>query len=120
MNILIADDELRLRKVVATFLRKSGIDVSEVSSGEQALEALKSKIPDVIVMDITMPGMDGLEACRKIKSNPLYENIPVLLLTATISPNIRAEGLKAGAASYLTKPFSQKDLLEHITNLKKS
>ena len=118
MNILIADDELRLRKVVATFLRKSGLDVTEASNGEQALEALKTKIPDIIVLDIAMPGINGLEACRRIRSDPLYKDIPVLLLTASISAETRAEGREAGANDYVTKPFSQKELLDKIIHLK--
>ena len=87
MNILIADDELRLRKVVATFLRKSGHEVMEASNGEQVLEILKAKIPDVIVLDISMPGMNGIEACKLIKNNPLYQDIPVLFLTANMPAN---------------------------------
>ncbi len=119
MNILIADDELRLRKVVAMFLRKSGHEVTEVSSGEQTLESIKTKVPDVIILDVVMPGLDGLETCRRIKSDPAYKDIPVLLLTANISAEERAEGMKAGAIAYVTKPFSPKDLLEKITEIKK-
>ena len=120
MNVLIADDELRLRKVVATFLRKSGLEVTEVSNGEQTLEALKAKAPDVLVLDIAMPGQNGLDLCRQIKGDPLYKEIPVLLLTASISAEIRAEGVKVGASGYVTKPFSQKELLEKIVGLRKS
>ena len=119
MNILIADDEFRLRKVVATFLKKSGLNVTEISSGEQALEAMKTNIPDVVILDISMAGLNGLETCRQIKSNPLYKDIPVLLLTANISAETRAEGIKAGAVDYITKPFSQKELLEKIIAVKK-
>ena len=120
MNVIIADDELRLRKVVATFLRKSGLEVIEASSGEQTLEILKTKIPDIVVLDISMPGLNGLEICKQIKSTTLYKDIPVLLLTASISAEKRAEGIKAGADDYVTKPFSQKELLEKIMTAKKT
>ena len=119
MNILIADDELRLRKVVAMFLRKSGHDVTEVPSGEQALEALKTGTTDVIILDVIMPGIDGIEICRRIKNDPLYKATPVLLLTANVSAEKRAESVEAGASAYVTKPFSPKDLLEKIIEVKK-
>lgn len=117
MNILIADDELRLRKVVAMFLKKSGHNITEASSGEQAIEALTAAKPDVIVLDVMMPGIGGLEACTRIKSNEKYKNIPIILLTANISAEDREKGINAGADAYLTKPFSPKELLEKITEL---
>lgn len=117
MNILIADDELRLRKVVAMFLKKSGHEITEVANGEQALSALKTKQFDVAVLDLVMPVMDGLEACKAIKADPELRDIPVLLLTASVSAEERAKGVAAGAAAYVTKPFSPKDLLVKITEL---
>jgi CheY-like chemotaxis protein len=119
MNILIADDELRLRKVVAMFLKKSGHDVREVSNGEQAIEALKTGETDVVVLDVIMPGMGGIEACRQIKNDPVLGNIPVILLTANVSAEDRELGFKAGAQAYVTKPFSPKDLLEKIIETSK-
>jgi CheY-like chemotaxis protein len=119
MNVLIADDELRLRKVVAMFLKKNGHDITEVSSGEQAIEALTKKTMDVVVLDVIMPGIGGLAACRAIKSNDAFKSIPVILLTANISAADREEGVKAGAEAYLTKPFSPKELLEKIEEVAK-
>jgi CheY-like chemotaxis protein len=119
MNILIADDELRLRKVVAMFLKKSGHDVREVSNGEQAIEALKTGETDVVVLDVMMPGMGGIEACRQIKNDPVLGSIPVILLTANVSAEDRELGFKAGAQAYVTKPFSPKDLLEKIIETSK-
>ncbi|MDR2884582.1 MAG: response regulator transcription factor [Deferribacteraceae bacterium] len=117
MNILIADDELRLRKVVAMFLKKSGHDVTEVADGSQALSALRLKAFDVVVLDLMMPILNGLDTCIAIKSNPEYKDIPILLLTASVSSEERAKGIAAGASAYVTKPFSPKDLLERITEL---
>ena len=117
MNILIADDELRLRKVVAMFLRKSGHDVTEAVSGEQALELLKEKKPDLIVLDVRMANMSGIEATEAIKRDTDFADIPVILLTANVTSEEREHGLRAGAAAYITKPFSPKDLLEKINEL---
>ncbi len=114
MRILIADDELRLRKVVAMFLKKNGYEITEVSNGVQALEALEAGHYDVIILDVVMPIMGGMEACRQIKSDSRFKNIPVILLTASISTTDRNEGLAAGAYAYVTKPFSPKILLEKI------
>jgi CheY-like chemotaxis protein len=114
MNILIADDELRLRKVVAMFLKKSGHEVKEAATGEQALETLKSERADVVVLDVVMPGIGGIETCRRIKQDPSLNSIPVILLTANVSAEDRELGLNAGAQAYVTKPFSPKDLLEKI------
>jgi CheY-like chemotaxis protein len=114
MKILIADDELRLRKVVAMFLKKSGHEIIEVSDGEQALEVIKTNKPDVVVLDVIMPVMNGMEALRKIKASKDCKDIPVILLTANISTADREDGIKAGASAYVTKPFSPKDLLEKI------
>ena len=114
MKILIADDELRLRKVVAMFLKKSGHDLIEVSDGQQALAALEDNDPDVVVLDVVMPVMDGIEALRRIRAGNRHKDIPVILLTANISVADREEGIKAGASAYVTKPFSPKDLLEKI------
>jgi CheY-like chemotaxis protein len=117
MNILIADDELRLRKVVAMFLKKSGHEVTEVADGSQALAALRTKPYDVIVLDLVMPVLGGIDTCVAIKSMPEFKDIPVLLLTASVSAEERERGAAAGAAAYVTKPFSPKDLLERITEL---
>lgn len=122
MNILIADDELRLRKVVALFLRKNGHDVTEAVSGEQAIElmhefAKTGKLPDVIVLDVRMTGITGIETTQIIKSDGRFGAIPIVLLTANVSSDDREMGAKAGADAYITKPFSPKALLEKISEI---
>ena len=114
IKILVADDELRLRKIVTLFLKKHGHDVVEVSTGEQALSAATHTVPDIIIMDINMPGMGGIEACRRLKTENLCKEIPLILLTANIDEKTKNEGFEAGAAAYMTKPFSPKGLLEKI------
>ncbi|MDR2869252.1 MAG: response regulator [Deferribacteraceae bacterium] len=117
MNILIADDELRLRKVLAMFLRKNNYEVLEAVSGEQVLEMLENVQPDVIVLDVRMAELSGVEVTDIIKKDPARKDIPIILLTANVSSEERESGLKAGAAAYMTKPFSPKELLEKIVEL---
>ncbi|MBZ4643027.1 MAG: two-component system, OmpR family, alkaline phosphatase synthesis response regulator PhoP [Deferribacteres bacterium] len=117
MRVLIADDELRLRKVVALHLKKSGLDVIEVSNGRQAIEKAKECKPDVIVLDVMMPEMNGLEALSHIKSDNMLKNIPVIMLSAKATGEDIEKGMALGAACYLTKPFSPKQLLDEINKL---
>ncbi|GAB1536234.1 hypothetical protein ADMFC3_18650 [Geovibrio sp. ADMFC3] len=119
MKILIADDELRLRKVVALHLKKAGFAVLEAGNGKQAMTLAKEHKPDVIVLDIMMPEMDGLEACEAIKADPELAGIPIILLTAMAEADDIEKGNAAGAEYYLTKPFSPKELIDKInSNLK--
>jgi DNA-binding response OmpR family regulator len=114
MRILIADDELRLRKVVSLHLKKSGFDVYEAGNGQQAVDMAKELLPDVIVLDVMMPEKTGLEACAEIKSIQELASIPVVLLTAMAESDDIKKGREAGADEYLTKPFSPKELIDII------
>ncbi len=114
MRILIADDELRLRKVVSLHLKKSGFDVYEAGNGQQAVDMAKELLPDVIVLDVMMPEKTGLEACAEIKSIRELASIPVVLLTAMAESDDIKKGREAGADEYLTKPFSPKELIDII------
>jgi DNA-binding response OmpR family regulator len=114
MKVLIADDELRLRKVVSLHLKKSGFEVTEAGNGQQAVELAKEIVPDVIVLDVMMPEKTGLEACEEIKSEENLKDIPVILLTAMAESEDIKKGKNAGADEYLTKPFSPKELIDLI------
>jgi DNA-binding response OmpR family regulator len=114
MKILIADDELRLRKVVALHLKKAGFSVLEAGNGKQALEMAKTHKPDMIVLDIMMPEMNGLETCQALKADSELSSIPVILLTAMAESADIEKGTGVGAEYYLTKPFSPKDLIDKI------
>lgn len=114
MKILIADDELRLRKVVALHLKKAGFDVLEAGNGRQALDIAREKKPDLIVLDVMMPEMTGLEACAAIKADAELGSTPVILLTAMAEASDIEKGSNVGADFYLTKPFSPKELIEKI------
>ena len=117
MNILIADDELRLRKIVSTFLKKNNYNVTEVANGEQAVSAMRAQRFDLVILDITMPIMSGLEACQVIKSDPVLKDVPIVLLTASVSAEERAKSVEIGVSGYITKPFSPKDLIDKIARL---
>jgi DNA-binding NtrC family response regulator len=112
-NILIVDDEEDFLETLSNRLKKRGIDTSEARSGERALELLKEKEYDVVILDIKMPGgMDGIETLREIKKiQPLSE---VILLTGHASVETSIEGMKLGAFDYLLKPIKLEDLLKKI------
>lgn len=114
MKVLIADDELRLRKVVSLHLKKSGFDVFEAGNGQQAVDMAQELIPDVIVLDVMMPEKTGLEACAEIKADSRFKNTPIILLTAMAESDDIKKGKDAGADEYLTKPFSPKELIDII------
>jgi two-component system, OmpR family, alkaline phosphatase synthesis response regulator PhoP len=113
-SVLIVEDEEDIRELVSYNLLKEGYQVAGVGSGEDALTAVESKTPDLILLDIMLPGLDGLRVCRKLKDNPAFAPIPIIMLTAKgEEPDIVA-GLNMGADDYVTKPFSPKVLLARV------
>jgi two-component system, OmpR family, alkaline phosphatase synthesis response regulator PhoP len=112
--VLVVEDEEDIRELVSYNLLKEGYQVAGVASGEDALAAVQSKTPDLILLDIMLPGLDGLRVCRKLKDDPRFQSIPVIMLTAKgEEPDIVA-GLNMGADDYVTKPFSPKVLLARV------
>src|SRR3954470_9588292 len=104
-EILLADDNDVGRYVIATMLRRAGFVVREVPDGVQAVAAACTEVPDVAILDVKMPGLDGFEACRTLKSTADTRHIPVLLMSATfLETDARVEGLETGADAYLTQP----------------
>jgi len=95
-------------------LARNGYSVSCVTTGEDALKAARSKLPDLVVLDLMLPGLDGLEVCRILKRDPKTEHIPILMLTAKGEEADIVAGLELGAADYVTKPFSPRVLLARI------
>ena len=113
-SILVVEDEEDIRELVSYNILKEGYQVTGVASGEDALAAVESETPDLILLDIMLPGLDGLMVCRKLKEDPKFESIPIIMLTAKgEEPDIVA-GLNMGADDYVTKPFSPKVLLARI------
>ncbi len=114
--ILIVEDSEDVRSYLKSFLRNN-YRVSEVINGEEGLTKSAELVPDLIISDVMMPLMDGMEFCRKIKTDLQTSHIPVILLTARASTESKLEGLETGADDYFTKPFSSKELLVRIKNL---
>ncbi len=110
-RILVVDDEQKIRSLVASYLTSDGFDVAEASTGEEALAAVQRRKPDLVVMDIRMPGMDGLEALREIRK---IADVWVIMLTARAEETDRIIGLSVGADDYVTKPFSPRELVARV------
>ena len=112
--VLVVEDEEAIRELVAYNLAKEGFEVAAVASGEAALAAAEFRSPDLILLDLMLPGLDGLSVCRKLKSNLRTESVPIVMLTAKGEEADIVVGLNMGADDYVTKPFSPKVLLARI------
>ena len=115
MRILVVDDERAVREAVGRALSLEGYDVEQAADGSAALAALGDLPPDAVVLDVAMPGMDGLEVCRRLRSDG--DRTPVLMLTARDAVQDRVAGLDAGADDYLVKPFALAELLARLRAL---
>jgi two-component system phosphate regulon response regulator PhoB len=113
-SVLVVEDEEDIRELVSYNLLKEGYQVAGVASGEDALAAIESKPPDLVLLDLMLPGLDGLSVCRKLKGNPQTESTPVIMLTAKGEEADIVAGLNMGADDYVTKPFSPKVLLARV------
>jgi two-component system, sensor histidine kinase and response regulator len=113
-NVLIVDDTLKNIQVLGTILRQEGYQISVAQNGEQALDAVGRVHPDLILLDIRMPVMDGLETCRRLKADPSTSGIPVIFLTAEADPDDIVRGFRLGAVDYVTKPFNAEELLSRV------
>ena len=111
LQILIVDDEENLRKAVAKYAKFHGYSVEEASNGEEAVQLCRSKRFDLILLDLMMPGMDGIAACRAIRT---FSDTPIIVLTAKNEEYDRIIGFESGADDYVAKPFSPKELMLRI------
>jgi twitching motility two-component system response regulator PilH len=116
-TVLIVDDSVTLRSAVSDLLRQNGIKVLEASDGLEAKEQLKTTIPDLVIMDIVMPNMNGYELCRWLKNQPNTHNIPVVMCTSKSEDFDRYWGMKQGADAYIAKPFRPNELLATVKQL---
>lgn len=110
-NILVVDDEPQITRVLKTSLSNHGYGIRTASDGEEALQMIKDWSPDLVVTDLRMPNMDGLELCRHIRTQ---SRIPIIVLSVKGEDSIKVEALDAGADDYVTKPFSMNELLARI------
>jgi two-component system alkaline phosphatase synthesis response regulator PhoP len=116
-KILIVEDESDILDLVTHYLEKEGFRVRSAADGPAGLSAARRERPDLIVLDLMLPGMDGLELCRKLRAEPGSSMVPVIMLTAKVEETDRVVGLELGADDYLTKPFSPKELIARVKAL---
>jgi DNA-binding response OmpR family regulator len=112
--ILVIDDEPAIRETLSDILGRSGFEVMAAGNGAQGLQMVGARLPDLIVLDIRMPGMDGLEVLRRLRSAAGTLSLPVILLTAESSEADRVVGLELGADDYVVKPFSPRELVARV------
>jgi len=113
-KILIVDDEKDIIKMLDYNLKKEGFRIVVARDGEEAVDLAKKEYPDIIILDIMLPGMDGLEACKILKSEVKTASIPIIMLTAKTQETDKVVGLELGADDYVTKPFSPRELIARI------
>ena len=113
-KILVADDEDLVRSYIERKLAKLGYTVLTAKDGEEALEKAFSNIPDIILLDVKMPKLNGIEVCKRIKSDKRTRHIPVIMLSAKAQTSEIKEGIEAGADKYLCKPIGFPDILSEV------
>ncbi len=116
-KVLVVDDEVNITQILEFSIGSEGYEVLTASNGEEAVDKARREQPDLIILDIMMPKIDGYETCRILKANPLTKNIPVVLLTAKGRDIDKRLGYEVGATDYIIKPFSPNKLIERIHEL---
>lgn len=116
-SVLVIDDEKDIQKLLQYNLEKEGYQVFLAKSGEEGLELARAKRPDAVVLDLMLPGIDGLEVCKLLRAQPATRAMPILMLTAKGSEVDQVVGLELGASDYIPKPFSVKVLLARLKNI---
>jgi len=115
-HCLVVDDQELNRSLLRDLLEARGYRVSEADSGAAALAAIGQETPDVVLLDVSMPGMDGFEVCRRLRADPRTQALPVLLVTALAAREHRLQGMEAGANDYITKPIDRAELVLRVRN----
>jgi DNA-binding response OmpR family regulator len=116
-SILIADDEPNIVLSLEFVLRQAGFRVRTVADGEAALAAIAQQPPDLVVLDVMIPGRDGYAVCQEIRANPALRSMRIIMLTAKGGDVQREKGLSLGADEYVTKPFSPRELVERVRRM---
>ena len=114
-TILVVDDDPTLREVVSGYLERAGLDVLEADDGPSAITTARDRSPDLVVLDLTLPGLDGLEVFRRMRAE--RGDLPVVMLTARGEESDRVLGLEIGADDYVTKPFSSRELVLRVQSI---
>ncbi len=114
ITLLIVDDKPQNLRLISDFLAEQGFELMLTRSGAQALDKIELAMPDLVLLDVTMPKMDGFEVCRRLKANARTANLPVIFMTALDDTAHKVEGFRLGAADYITKPIQREELLARI------
>lgn len=113
-KILVVDDDANIREVVCFALKKAGYQTCVADNGEQALQLVASEAPDLLVLDILMPELDGTEVCRRLRADPRYTALPIIFLSSKDDEIDRVVGLELGGDDYVSKPFSPRELVARV------
>jgi len=113
-SVLLAEDDADIRMLVTLKLKQAGHDVRAFADGESALADADENVPDLVILDIVMPGMSGLEVCRHMRGIPATAEVPIIILSARKQLADVTEGLRTGANDYITKPFSPRELAARV------
>ena len=115
-RILLVDDEVDILEFVRYNLVREGYEVFTAQNGAEALEKAAKESPDLILLDIMMPDLDGYEVLKRLKADPAHEDIPVIFLTALHNPEDIVKGFKFGASDYVSKPFNHEELITRVSH----
>ena len=118
MRVLVVDDDPLVRNLLTAVLHDASFDLDEAVDGNDALAIAAVRPPDVVVLDVMMPGLDGYEVCRALRADPSFKDTRIVVLTAKSTPSAREDAYRAGADAFFTKPFSPLDLIETVMGAK--
>ena len=113
-DVLVVEDEPDIRNLIVHHLTRDGFRCRAVASGAEALQRVRAATPDLVVLDLMLPGMDGLDVCRRLRNDPASAGVPIIMLTAKADEVDRIIGLEMGADDYVVKPFSPKELVARV------
>ena len=116
-RVLVVDDDADIRELVGLKLEQAGYEVVTADDGAAALSVVEGWVPDLVVLDVAMPGLSGFDVCKRLRADPVMAKVPVIMLTARTLATYLTLGYMAGADLYLTKPFSPRELVERVGSL---
>ncbi len=116
-SVLIVDDESYIVTSLSFVMKNAGFETGSASDGEEALKKVEEMVPDLVILDVMMPKLDGFEVCKAIRANPAWNATRIMMLTAKGRDSEREKGLALGADDYLTKPFSTRDILKRVQEM---
>ena len=119
-SVLVVDDEEETQKLIRVMLESHGFEISTAMRGKEAIEKIKQKQPDVVLLDLMMPDMDGIDVCIQLRNDPATADLPIIMLTVLGTMRDVWEGMQAGATKYITKPMSRDTLVAALNEVLES